>query len=285
MHLYLNRNGNTEGPYPAEQVKIMVGWWGIPWGIFYTIGALWKNASGGIEVTGPVIATWIGPERAGALLHQRPKPPVGGLWLLRGIIATPLLLLVLMIFGIFSSVGSSSADRAGIAGYSEYRKANQHITNTTTTSGKGNSELATQAAQSAASIMHGWFEFATTIDPNASRKGVAVWCEAGPDRALFLIKVPDLRSFNNDAKDEIAHTAWTAAQIAARDLDLQPGAELAVAVRGVALYDRMLVGRFVPNLTDDDVDTAVALEESILKTERRLNSGEKMATCFAPPED
>ncbi len=32
-----------------------LGWWGIPWGPIYTIGALYRNLSGGKEVTAEVL--------------------------------------------------------------------------------------------------------------------------------------------------------------------------------------------------------------------------------------
>ncbi len=34
--------------------SLVAGWWGIPWGPIYTIGALWTNARGGIDVTAAV---------------------------------------------------------------------------------------------------------------------------------------------------------------------------------------------------------------------------------------
>ncbi len=265
-------------------ISMLFGWWGIPWGIFFTIGALWRNAAGGIDVTEPIIASLAGPERTRTLLSQRPKPPVGGLWLLRGMIATPLILLALMIFGIVSGASSYEAEQAKIPGYPEYQAANTSITRTSTTTGKGNTESSSRAAQTAASIMHDWFKQATNVDPDAPRKGIAVWCEAQSDRAIFLVKIPELRSFNKDAKGEICHAAWIAAQIAARELGLEPGAELAVAVRGSALYDRMLVGQVLTELPDDDSETEKAFLDAIARTDRGLQDGEKFAAYFAPPE-
>jgi hypothetical protein len=37
-------------------LTFLVGWWGIPWGPIYTIQSLWKNFSGGIDVTAEVMA-------------------------------------------------------------------------------------------------------------------------------------------------------------------------------------------------------------------------------------
>lgn len=35
-------------------LSAVVGWWGIPWGPVYTIGALYKNLRGGMNVTNEV---------------------------------------------------------------------------------------------------------------------------------------------------------------------------------------------------------------------------------------
>ena len=36
-------------------LSLILGWWGIPWGPIYTIGALYTNLSGGKDVTGEVL--------------------------------------------------------------------------------------------------------------------------------------------------------------------------------------------------------------------------------------
>ncbi|TAJ11769.1 hypothetical protein DMA11_15695 [Marinilabiliaceae bacterium JC017] len=36
-------------------LTFIMGWWGIPWGPIYTIGALYKNLSGGKDITQEVI--------------------------------------------------------------------------------------------------------------------------------------------------------------------------------------------------------------------------------------
>ena len=36
--------------------SLLLGWWGIPWGPIYTIGAVCKNLSGGEDVTSQVIS-------------------------------------------------------------------------------------------------------------------------------------------------------------------------------------------------------------------------------------
>lgn len=43
-------------------LSFVVGWWGIPWGPIYTVGALVTNAKGGRDVTAEVLAALAAPE-------------------------------------------------------------------------------------------------------------------------------------------------------------------------------------------------------------------------------
>jgi hypothetical protein len=36
---------------PFTVVSLLLGWWGIPWGPIYTIGSVYRNLRGGIDVT------------------------------------------------------------------------------------------------------------------------------------------------------------------------------------------------------------------------------------------
>jgi hypothetical protein len=36
---------------PYTLCSVLFGWWGLPWGIFYTAEAIMKNTSGGKDVT------------------------------------------------------------------------------------------------------------------------------------------------------------------------------------------------------------------------------------------
>ena len=42
---------------PFTLLSLVVGWWGIPWGIIYTIQALIDNLRGGRDVTAEVLAS------------------------------------------------------------------------------------------------------------------------------------------------------------------------------------------------------------------------------------
>jgi hypothetical protein len=39
---------------PYTLLSLVAGWWGIPWGPIFTIGALWNNLTGGKDVTAEV---------------------------------------------------------------------------------------------------------------------------------------------------------------------------------------------------------------------------------------
>ncbi len=41
---------------PFTLLSLLVGWWGIPWGIIYTIGAIGTNLNGGRDVTSEILA-------------------------------------------------------------------------------------------------------------------------------------------------------------------------------------------------------------------------------------
>jgi hypothetical protein len=47
-------NAFTKG-LPFSLISFLLGWWGIPWGIIYTIGALVTNSGGGKNVTAEVM--------------------------------------------------------------------------------------------------------------------------------------------------------------------------------------------------------------------------------------
>jgi len=36
-------------------MSLLLGWWGLPWGPIYTIGALFSNCTGGTDVTNEVL--------------------------------------------------------------------------------------------------------------------------------------------------------------------------------------------------------------------------------------
>jgi hypothetical protein len=63
-HLRPGERGVWKGlPYVA--LSLLLGWWGIPWGLIYTPLTLWTNLTGGVEVS---------PVRWGPLAGDALKP-------------------------------------------------------------------------------------------------------------------------------------------------------------------------------------------------------------------
>jgi hypothetical protein len=80
-------------------------------------------------------------------------------------------------------------------------------------------------------------------------------CELRDSGCAIIIHVPELRRFKADAKEALGELAWLAAQEALqRERAARPGTKLAVGLRGITLYDRVMVGRVVANLEGTDTD-------------------------------
>lgn len=52
--------GTFGASMPYSAITLLFGWWGIPWGPIYSLMSLIKNASGGEDVTGNVLASMRG---------------------------------------------------------------------------------------------------------------------------------------------------------------------------------------------------------------------------------
>jgi hypothetical protein len=53
-------NGVVRG-LPFTMLSLVLGWWGIPWGPIFTVGALITNFQGGKDITKEVLATFQRP--------------------------------------------------------------------------------------------------------------------------------------------------------------------------------------------------------------------------------
>ncbi|MCY2962994.1 MAG: hypothetical protein NT069_04955 [Planctomycetota bacterium] len=81
------------------------------------------------------------------------------------------------------------------------------------------------------------------------------YCQLTDGACVFLVHIPDLRKFTDDAKESLSEIAWEAAQRAVRNGVETPPPQIAIATRGVILYDRILIGRFQTG--DDEDETGV----------------------------
>ncbi|MBN8419725.1 MAG: hypothetical protein J0L73_12470 [Verrucomicrobia bacterium] len=77
------------------------------------------------------------------------------------------------------------------------------------------------------------------------------YCRINPDSCAFMVHVPELRKFSEDAKRYMVGMAWTAASLHAAELNPRPK-RVAVGVRGAFLYDEVVEGP----LPDDKIMAA-----------------------------
>lgn len=54
-------NATAKG-LPFTLLSLLAGWWGIPWGPIYTVQSLYKNFSGGVDVTQSVVQSLSAPK-------------------------------------------------------------------------------------------------------------------------------------------------------------------------------------------------------------------------------
>ncbi len=60
--IYFIKSGESTLKFglPYTLISLVFGWWGIPWGVFYTIGSIYTNFSGGKNVTAGLIEAFNG---------------------------------------------------------------------------------------------------------------------------------------------------------------------------------------------------------------------------------
>lgn len=90
--------------------------------------------------------------------------------------------------------------------------------------------------------------------------GFTCSCAVRGDTAVFLIHVPDLRKFNEEAQVAMGQWSWAAARVGWSQLPEPRPAKLAVALKGALLYDRLLTGSAKPlDIADDDAEVTDAI--------------------------
>jgi len=158
-----------------------------------------------------------------------------------------------------NAVQEASGARSG------FKNANEKIAAHHGEVGFGNNEAAIQLAQT----FSGQFaemreEFFTKRKKPAkfslSDGKFLTYCQLDGDRCAFLVHVPDLRKFDKDAKDSLGMVAWATAQsvIMNTKLETKP-TDIAVGLRGVIFYDRVIVGSLPAE--GQDVGDAVRFEK------------------------
>ena len=80
------------------------------------------------------------------------------------------------------------------------------------------------------------------------------YCQLNEDSAVFLVHVPDLRNYEEDAKEFIADMAWTMAQQRLQGSSIPLGSELRVATKGVVFWDKIYLGELK---SEDDPEVGI----------------------------
>ncbi|MBS0264940.1 MAG: hypothetical protein JSS02_23610, partial [Planctomycetes bacterium] len=100
------------------------------------------------------------------------------------------------------------------------------------------------------------------------------YCRLDETSCVFLVHVPDLRKFNNDAKNQLGELAWETAQLVVRTNGKSTPRKLAVGIRGVVLYDRAMIG---------SLQAADSPENGIEISKEGTLSQQALYRFFAPP--
>jgi hypothetical protein len=253
-------------------ISFVVGWWGIPWGPIWTATALGNNLTGGKDMTAAVLAQKVGPARAAQIIASRRRGPAEKsskpLWFALGGAAA---ILAILVFA-FASIGNGGRRHALQAGEGQFRAANQRVDMYRGDTGYGNSPQAVAVAHRFSSNMKKMralmFDREKPGGFSLSQHEFLTYCELHDDKCTLIVHVPELRRFTDSAKASLGDLAWFTAQRALETEQAgKQGMKLAVALRGVTLYDRALLGLYRPG-TDStnrasDTITGIHIEERL----------------------
>ena len=226
----------------------------------------------------PPLPRPVGPRPAARRAAAAPQPAErkGGClkWGLIGAGA----LVALFIIGRMFSGGTPTGP-----GYAELNEAESHLKGSTT-GGYGETEAEKKAARLTAEVAQS-LRAAGISDTKGSfgrgksslfrraaagmdADGFTCTCSVRGNVAVFLLHVPDLRKFDDGAKEAMGHWAWAAARLGWAQLPEPRPSRLAVGVRGIVMYDRLLEGSARPlELKDDTEITDALIKEGIDSTQ------------------
>lgn len=158
-----------------------------------------------------------------------------------------------------SSSVPSSANRSITPGENAFQAANQAITSARQGTAQGNTDEAIRLAHGFSYTLKLLRE--AGVEKSKKKSVISLtdgefltYCHLTEDTCAFLVHVPELRKFSDDAKEFIADAAWHSATAVVLELPNRPK-RLAVGVRGVLLYDAILVGKVAASV--DEAETSI----------------------------
>ncbi len=268
-------------------ISLFVGWWGIPWGPIWTITTLVSNAGGGKDLTLEVLSDILGPARATAVCARRgrPAPASTMMKLFRvALVAVPVLFIALIAYAVYNVDTGERSERTSVVtpagpGAAEFETANRPLNINHGTVAFGNSTKAQEVAAQFSKAMKARREAEFTAGKKGaismSKGEFLTHCELRDDRCVILVHVPELRRYQSEAKETMAYLAWETAQSVLKEKGVgKDKMSLVVGVRGVLLYDRVMVGKYV--------DDPKQLESSIKETETESGGKALLHFWFKP---
>lgn len=254
---------------------LLFGWWGIPWGPIWTISSLITNARGGKDVTGPVLNGLLPAAAATAIMQQRRRSGAGPLlWGLRlALLAAPVLIVALITSMIREGKQRDASD-AKTRGSAEFEAANDRVDRFAGSAAAGNCPVAKQIAADVSAAMKeqrdALFSKGKESAHSATQGEFLTWCDLREDRCIVLVHVPELRRYKEEAQKQMCELAWATASVyAERHIPQRKDLTLAVGVRGLGLFERVMIGK----LGGDPAETL-----------RHSEGKRRLFELFAPPD-
>lgn len=174
--------------------------------------------------------------------------------------------------------GVMSIINGPVPGKSALEGAESHLGRSSGPAAAGNTKEAQTMATSFSAMLAGirnvTIENNTSASSNvATGAGFRTFCQMGDHGTAFIVNVPDLRKFSDEAKKSIMESAWITSRMIAEKMN-PPPKKLAVAVRGRILYE----GAFVGTCSGDFTQNPRAGVESEYKSSE---AGDALTIFFA----
>jgi len=217
-------------------ITVLFGWWGIPWGPIYSIGALIANFNGGKDLTKDILAARVGEAEAKNFLARSEKSRATvGLWTLRAaILLGPGLIMALLVGGAAMSTKQHADRLANDPSFSAYHE----FIDSLSPAGAGNTQQARDTALRIAQAVDAVVEESLEGEDGAgaSRSDCSAACYESAKGSLVLVRVSAMKEFTAEAKQDIVDMVWTlaAATLASPE---NAGRTLTVGVGGRYLWD------------------------------------------------